>query len=140
MSRKNLSRGIGLRDRSCQKIYSIPQINEIIIVNEIPRRARNPYVYYRNNEPPLDRVKLNRYIGKVTLVTNSLVTVTCHLNGRVCEKSFPINDFALQFYSYVVVNEDCLKSQWTYEDLSIKSERVQKEIIKEQVLLKYKYL
>lgn len=128
------SRLIEKHGRREQKVFSVPKIGEVIVVNEYPMRYRDYYIKCDEGYE-LEKAISERFIGRVKVVTQQVVIIEIKTHQGIKERAISARDFELEFYRYVVVNNSCWDNVWTYDELSFESKAIKEEIISTQVFL-----
>lgn len=120
-----------------QKIYSVPQLEDVIVVNEYPMRLKDPYIKCDEGNELLNAISA-RFIGKVVAVTEYFLLIDVRVARGYRQRALRVEDFRLAFYRYAVVEDNCLLREWSYGELDLNGECVLDNIIGAQELLEIK--
>lgn len=122
-----------------QKIYTVPEVGDVIVVNEHPMRWADSYIKCEEGCRLL-MASSERFIGRVVMKTSSFVIVEIPLPLGVRERALRVDDIRLAFYKYAVVEEGCYRQGWGYDELDLDGDEVLNNVIRVQELVEERNL
>lgn len=132
--RRNYSERYLRKHGLIRKVYSIPDVGDVIVVNEHPMRWADPYIKCEENNPLL-MASSERFVARVVRKTSCFTIVEIPLAGGVRERSLRNVDISLAFYKYAVVESECFSMGWSYDELDLNGDTVLDNIVRVQELL-----
>lgn len=117
-----------------QKVYTVPDVGDVIVINEHPMRWADSYIKC-DEERQLLMASSERFIARVVMKTNYFIIIEIPMLRGVRERALRLEDIRLAFYKYAVVEESCFVHGWSYDELDLNGDAVLDNIIRVQELV-----
>lgn len=122
------------REGRSQKVFTVPSVGEVIVVNEHPMRRRDTYLKC-DADNIFENSVSERFIGIVKCATRNLLVLDVKTPAGYKERAIMTSGFELEFYRYVVVDDSCLEREWTYDDLDLNGAKIANKTVSSQELV-----